>query len=139
MLKIFAMKSLKLMNLLGNNNIFMMHFDSNHNSILSDHSILCDRKKPFASLLCSAYLVSERDSQVSLKELSSSQSFWDHVKECGMLIDAVNNIITEETEEFKEQIKIKLKLLQTQFFSIPVSITQGLCSNLYLNYSHGSN
>ena len=86
---------------------------------MSDNSILYERKKPFASLLCRAYLFTERDSLVSIEKLVRSQPFWDHVKECGTLINAMNETIERSN---KEQIRIKVKLLLTQFISIPVSI-----------------
>ena len=95
--------------------------DKNHFSILSNRSIPCERKKPFASLLCSAYLLTEKNLLVSLEKLMRSQPFWDHVKECGTLINAMNETIEESD---KEQLRIKVKLLLNQFISIPVSKTQ---------------
>ena len=100
-------------------NYYAINFsDKNYFSILSDHSILYERKKPFASLLYSVYLFTERNLLVSLETLMRSQPFWDHVKECGMLINAINETIEESD---KKQLRIKVKLLLTQFISIPVS------------------
>ena len=88
-------------------------------SILYDPSIPYERKKPFANLLNEAYLCTERDSLISVTALVNDEAFWNHVKECGTLINAMKEIIQESPD--KEKIRVKVKALLTQFISIPVS------------------
>lgn len=95
--------------------------DNNCYSVLSDHSIPYERKMPFASLLCWVYLSTERDSLVSVGKLIDSQSFWGHIEECGLMINAMNQAIQKCD---KDQIRTHVKLLLTQFTSIPVSMQQ---------------
>ena len=89
-------------------------------SILSDSSISYERKKPFANLLREVYLIIERDISVGIAKLAKHKPFWDHVKECGTLLNATKEAI--QGSDKKNLIKTKVKLLLTKFMSIPVSM-----------------
>ena len=88
-------------------------------SILYDSKIPYETKKPFASLLNELYLFTERDSLVSVSTLANDEKFWTHVKQCGILINAMNDVIQESSN--KEIIRIRVKALVTQFISLSVS------------------
>ena len=88
-------------------------------SILSDDAILYERKKPFANLLNELYLFTEKDSLVSVKVIVNSEIFWSHVRKCGILINAIKDNI--HASPHKDNIRIKVKALLTQFMSVPVS------------------
>lgn len=79
-----------------------------------------ERKKPFANLLIWAYLIAERDSLVSVATLAKRRVFWEHIQECATLITATRDAIQESSK--KEQIRVIVKALLTQFISIPVSV-----------------
>ena len=81
-----------------------------------------ERKKPFANLLCWSYLITERDSLVFIVTLAKRKGFWEHIQECATLIAAMKGAIQESTSSKKEQIRIIVKALLTQFISIPVSV-----------------
>ena len=63
----------------------------------------------------------------------NNEEFWKHVKECGMLIDAIKDVIQESPK--KEVIRIKVKALSTQFISTTVSYNASI--SIIILYRHG--
>lgn len=89
-------------------------------SILNDPLISYERKKPFATLLSYAYVFTERDSLVSIATLVNDKPFWQHVEQCGVVLCAIQESIQQSGR--KEQVRIKVRALMTEFISIPVCL-----------------
>ena len=104
-------------------------------SILSDPLIPYERRKPFANLLGYVYLLTERNSLVAIATLVEKVAFWKHVESCSVLMTAIKDTLHESDK--KEQIRIQVKALMTQFISVLVSHTDLLNFN-YVVIRHGS-
>ena len=77
-------------------------------------------------------MFTERDSLVSVIELANDEKFWTHIKQCGILINTMKDVIEESPN--REKIRIKVKVLLTQFISISVSYEILIMSQYQLIY-----
>ena len=57
---------------------------------------------------------------MSVATLVKSELFWGHVELCGVLLSAMKDTIKRSDK--KEQMRVKVKVLMTEFISIPVSL-----------------
>uniref|UniRef100_A0A1X7UK67 MIR domain-containing protein n=1 Tax=Amphimedon queenslandica TaxID=400682 RepID=A0A1X7UK67_AMPQE len=85
-------------------------------NVMSNPDIKFHNKKPFARIMNEGYINTERESLLSIAELSKISAFWGHLEECAQLVKMMHNNLSQNHVELNH-VKIKVRILFSQHSS----------------------